>query len=114
MEGNWLREPITCKDGFKMSVQASEMHYCSPRENNAEYYTTVEVGFPSEQEETLMPYAEEPVSPTETVYGWVPIQVVSAIIEKHGGIISGECPPLTISVFNAVDLVLKKVEEALP
>ena len=40
---DWLSERLVCKDGFEMSVQASNVHYCSPRIDNAEYYTTVEV-----------------------------------------------------------------------
>jgi hypothetical protein len=36
---------ITCTDGFSMSVQASKFHYCSPRMDHAEAYTSVEVGF---------------------------------------------------------------------
>ena len=33
-----------------------------------------------------MAYAESPDEPTETVYGLVPKDVVSALVEKHGGI----------------------------
>ena len=77
---------LVCADGFNMSVQASRFTYCSPREDDAFPYTAVEVGFPSEREETLMPYAEDSDKPTDTVYGFVPVVVVEAIIEKHGGI----------------------------
>lgn len=79
--------PITCKDGFTMSVQASKFHYCSPRDLlPAGNYAAWEVGFPSEREEALMSYAEQPNTPTETVYGRVPTSVIDALIEKHGGI----------------------------
>lgn len=77
---------LVCTDGFNMSVQASEYTYCSPRENNAFPYSSVEVGYPSEREEALMPYAEDDDKPAQTVYGYVPVAVVLAIIEKHGGI----------------------------
>ena len=40
-------EEVVCADGFSMSVQASETHYCSPREDGAEKYTAVEVGYPT-------------------------------------------------------------------
>ena len=81
-----LAPQIECKDGFRMSVQASDGHYCKPRENDCDFYSSVEVGFPSALEDLLMPFAEDPSNPTETVYGWVPEQIVNAVIEKHGGI----------------------------
>lgn len=76
---------VECVDGFRMSVQVSENHYCSPRVNDAFYYAEVEVGYPSEKEELLMPYCESPEKPTDTVYGYVPVEVVDSVIEKHGG-----------------------------
>jgi hypothetical protein len=45
----------------------------------------VEVGFPSKREALLMPYAEDRRIPTATVYGYVPIETVAEVIEKHGG-----------------------------
>ena len=77
---------LRCKDGFTMSVQASESHYCSPREDAAWPYGAFELGFPSEAEPLIAKYAETPEKPTETVYGWVPRSVVEAVIEKHGGL----------------------------
>jgi hypothetical protein len=78
-------KPIECADGLTMSVQASETHYCSPRSNLGPY-TEVEVGFPSQLVEELMEYAESPSTPTDTVYAYVPVTVVEAVIEKHGGL----------------------------
>ena len=88
-----LNEKIVCADGFEMSVQAHSGGYCTPRVNNAERYTAVEVGFPSQIDELLLEYAEDEGNPTETVYGWVPSQTVSLVIAKHGGIVSGDLPP---------------------
>ena len=76
---------IICKDGFEFSVQASANHYCTPRNDVAEKYTHFEVGYPSIIEESLAPYAEEPVT-TETVFPWVPLAVIVYLINKHGGI----------------------------
>ena len=76
---------IECADGFTMSVQASEFHYCTPRDNDGPY-AEFEVGFPSQPEDQLMPYAEDPERPTDTVYGYVPLEVIEALIEKHGGV----------------------------
>ena len=79
-----IREAVVCRDGFTMSVQASKFHYCFPRENEGPY-ELVEVGYPSAKEDLLLDYAEEPDIPTSTVYGYVPVEVVEAVLEKHGG-----------------------------
>jgi len=80
---------IECRDGFSFSVQASAHHYCRPRAvmtwPSLETYTAFEVGFPSQEEELLMRYAEDQSKPTETVYGYVPVDTVLMVIAKHGG-----------------------------
>lgn len=75
---------IECADGFNMSVQARAFCYCEPG-NNEGPWSAVEVGFPSEREELLMEFAESPSDPTGTVYGWVPVEVISEVIAKRGG-----------------------------
>jgi hypothetical protein len=40
-----------------------------------------------------MPYVEDDTDPTDTVYPWTPTHVVARVLEKHGGIVSGEVPP---------------------
>ena len=79
---------IVCADGFSLSAQASKYHYCTPRETGESYYTHVEVGFPSAVEDVLLQYADDSTNPTETVYGWVPVEVVEAIVDEHGGVTS--------------------------
>ena len=86
-----LNKTILCADGFRMSVQASAGNYCSPRTSNAKRYDAVEVGFPSREEPLLMEYADD-TNWTDTVYGYVPVQVVTNIIAKHGGMVEGEVP----------------------
>lgn len=76
---------MECNDGFSMSVQAGRHLYSTPREDYGPYLD-VEVGFPSQQEPLLMEYAEEADKPTATVYGYVPVEVVDAVIAKHGGL----------------------------
>jgi hypothetical protein len=71
-----------------MSVQASCTHYSHPRVDFAPYYSEYEVGYPSEVEELLLPYAENPEKPTNTVYGYVPDKVINQVIEKHWGILA--------------------------
>ena len=91
-----LYKPVVCENGFRMSVQADEMKYCEPR-NNTGPYTQVEVGYPSQKESLLMEYAENPDDPTETVYGWVPSNIIWDVILKHGGVAQGELPPLSMT-----------------
>jgi hypothetical protein len=84
---------VVCKDGFTMSVQASEGNYCTPR-NNAGPWSEVEVGMPSKYDYWLNEYAEDPSRPTETVYGWVPADKIRLCIDSHGGMVAGELPEL--------------------
>ena len=86
-------EPVRCKDGFTMSVQAGETQYCHPREAGADRYTEVEIGFPNRPEDLLLEFAEDGDRPTETVYPYVPVSLVTLVIAKHGGMVSGELPP---------------------
>ena len=83
-----VRPRVVCKDGFNMSVQAGAFAYCTPRRDigHGEKYLAVEVGFPSGEEEALMPYAEDSDRPCYTVYGYVPMDVVDAVIKAHGGL----------------------------
>lgn len=82
-----ISKTIKCADGFSMSVQSGAYAYCSPRVDGLGFYDSYEVGFPSERDGLLMPYAEDPERPTDTVYGWVPAIIVAAVIAKHGGVV---------------------------
>lgn len=81
-----VRPHVICADGFRVSIQAGYGLYSMPRNNleNGEY-EAVELGFPSEPDELIKEYAECE-DYTMTVYGYVPIEVVEQLIEKHGGI----------------------------
>ena len=101
---------ITCADGFTVSVIAGGGTYCTPRpafcscafglDNpiitmasrvSHDYpgpYTEVEVGFPSarpEPWEQWAEYVENPDIPTETIYSFVPVELVETLIVSHGG-----------------------------
>lgn len=95
---------ITCADGFTLSVIAGPGVYCTPRpalldslpdglvsDAPRDYpgpYTAVEVGFPSARPEPWDEWsqrAEDEDEPTGTVYGYVPVEMVRALIESHGG-----------------------------
>lgn len=75
---------VECADGFTMSVQVGDMVYCSPRDNYGPW-NEVEIGFPNRVEPLLFNYAEEPLNWTETVYPYVPIELVAVVVEVHGG-----------------------------
>lgn len=79
---------IVCRDGFSISVQANNFTYCTPRIDCGWPYSEVELGFPSEEDELINEYAEDDGDYTDTVYGYVPIEIVNTLIEKHGGIIN--------------------------
>ena len=76
---------VVCKDGFKMSVQAGQSLYSTPRDV-ADSYEDAEVGYPSEEELLLAKYAEDDTNLCDTVYGFVPCSIIDEVIEKHGGI----------------------------
>lgn len=84
----WLCTPMVLQSGLRISVQASHLHYCEPSKDMGSYteYTAFEIGFPSEVIEDLLPYAYDPEDPTDTVYAYVPFEVIQKVIEDHGGI----------------------------
>ena len=84
---------VICADGFEMSVQAHYSAYCTPKMNNADKYEEVEVGFPNAIEPMLLEYVENEERPTDTVYPYVPVQVVTNVIARHGGMVEGDVPP---------------------
>lgn len=80
-----LKPRLHCADGFSVSVQANRFRYCIPRVDNASYYESVELGYPSMVDELIVDYAEDS-DYTNTVYGYVPVHIVDKLIKKHGGI----------------------------
>lgn len=95
-------EMVECADGFTMSVQASNRNYSNPRDDVGPY-TEVEVGFPSSYDIHLHDFAENPDKPTETVYGWVPADIIIMCIASHGGMVAGELPPLVKTEFVSIE-----------
>ena len=87
-EYQMTRPKIICNDGFEMSVQAGYLLYSMPREGGKIDYFTVEVGYPSENEELFrsFEFAEDKENYTNTVYPYVDIEIVDKVIEKHNGI----------------------------
>lgn len=84
---------VKCGHGLTLSVQAGSRLYSTPQDDTGPY-TAVEVGFPSEPVPELIPYAEIPEDGyTNTVYPYVPYELVRKVIYVRGGMIDGELPP---------------------
>lgn len=84
-------ERVFCKDGFSVSIQGGEYLYSNPRMDlqNLDCYDSLELGFPSEVDELINEFADgEPA--IDTVYGYVPKEIVIQLIEKHGGLVESE------------------------
>ena len=88
---------VRCNDGFSVSIQASRDHCCTPRDDIGPY-DGVEVTYPSEWEDLLLPFTD---SGTPTICGEaptlhvnVPASVVREMVKKHGGLArrSGKLP----------------------
>ena len=97
MSRDYINETVICADGFRMSVQGHEGAYCEPRLNHQKKYNLVEIGFPSAEEPLIMPWVEDETNPTDTIYGYVPVGIVTNVIVKHGGMVDGEVPPGVIA-----------------
>ena len=67
-----IRPHIVCKDGTVYSVQASSMHYCTPREDNEKFYSAVEVWLQTNR--------------NTQPEGWVPVENVNRRIHRRGGV----------------------------
>lgn len=76
---------MNAADGFNVSVQASEVHYCSPRENSGPYIL-VECGYPSELPVAWADWAETPDT-TDTVFPFIPLSVVAREFARRGGLV---------------------------
>lgn len=85
--------PHNCKwlllaDGTELSIQASDYHYASPRKKlHYSQYTHFEIGFPNREIPEILAYAEQPECPTDTVYGYVPKEIIEEFISKAGGVV---------------------------
>jgi hypothetical protein len=77
--------PLKAEDGFTVSVQASEYHYCTPRQNKGPY-THVECGYPSELPVAWADWAEAPDT-TKTVFPYIPIIEVAREFARRGGLV---------------------------
>ena len=78
-QSKWVRPHVICADGYTMSIQASDYHYCIPRKDNADDYEAVEVMVISSRDpKSLRPYS------VGGVYAFVPIEMLERIVKRHG------------------------------
>lgn len=81
-----VADRVVCQSGTSLSVQASRTHYSIPRDNHGPY-SAVEVGYPSRKPpEAWQEYCEDWEHPKDTVYAYVPIELVAAWIDSRGGV----------------------------
>lgn len=92
---------IICADGFKVSVQASEMHYATDSHPTAEApywrdtdaepiahpFREFEIGSVSKAD---VPSLDEWDS--DGVWAWVPRDAVVGLLDSHGGAVAWEVP----------------------
>ena len=77
--------PVICADGFHMSVGVGVFYFSRPRNCDAEEYTHMGIEFPSDADPLILEYAYDKDHPTETFYIYVPVDLIDAVIAKHGG-----------------------------
>ena len=79
--------PVLCADGTSLSVQASDIHGCSPRSLAGPYQTVELCCFASTFESDPGLVGEE-MLPGVFVYRHVPLAWIVSLINAHGGMAS--------------------------
>ena len=86
-----VRKSLVCNDGTTLSVQASDTHWCSPRNSYVDYYTgdieyfdysSVEVWNVS----VSVPDSWSDYGDDNNPYAYIPVNLVEEFIDSHGGI----------------------------
>lgn len=78
---------IQCKNGNTFSIQASEMHYCTPQSDTGPW-THYEVGYGLDvaSHKLLEPYQQKFLGPSQDVYEYVPEAVIEELLRMNGGV----------------------------
>lgn len=106
----YVRPRAQFADGFNVSIQCSKIHYCAYHDGHhgdIHELISVELGFPSEIEEMILEYAEDKDDPCESVYGYVPIEIMEEVCKKHGGIIENQFKHLKLIFEDGFSVVVK-------
>lgn len=80
-----VRRPIVCKDGTRLSVQASEGHYCSPKDRVGPY-SSVEVCADKYRPGLWKAFGHTNDRYSGGLWGWVSVDKVNAEIARRGGL----------------------------
>lgn len=80
---------IYCKDGFNISIQVHNGNYCASENGTRTFgldWKLVEWGFPSSEIDAQKYNAEDDDDTTNSVGGYVEIDLIDELCEEHGGI----------------------------
>ena len=83
------RPSVYCKNGNSVSIQAGKFLYSQPREDCANNYYQVELGFPQNSAKeaiTLIEFMEDYADGDSGVYGYTPTEKVIELLDSWGGI----------------------------
>jgi hypothetical protein len=101
-QGNWFRGRFELDNGMSVSIQASEGHYSAPRISglDATEYTQFELGYPNFcPPDYILDYAEDKDEPTETVYPYVPYELIQRMLEEMSNVIEGSTASTKLESF---------------
>lgn len=76
---------MVTKDGLRLSVQASEGHYCSPKDRVGPY-SSVEVLAMSRHKLPTFGKPSDTFDGGDRLWGWLPVATINAEIERRGGL----------------------------
>jgi hypothetical protein len=89
-KNTFCKYPVICNDGFTFSAQIHYGTNCNSKEaKSMKEITDMELGFPSQADDLIAPYANETdygTPLTQDVYGYTPIDVIVGLVNKHGGL----------------------------
>lgn len=101
--GRTINRRVVCADDYKVSVQASSMHYAKDSDPSGEAaywrgldpnviypFVTFEIGNPTSDPE---PSEVWDVYDASGVWAWVPRQIVADLLDAHGGAVAWEETP---------------------
>lgn len=74
-----VRPMLQLTDDLALSIQASEFHYCIPRDNKGPW-VRVEVAVSGGVPKILKPFYDG------SICGYVPVERINYLIHKHGGV----------------------------
>jgi len=77
MHNHYTYPKIICNDGFEISIQGGLGIYSDPQ-RKSETYKTMELGFPTEDDELI--------SISDEVRGYVPVSEIQEMLDRHNDI----------------------------